>query len=1149
MIIKVLAKSNKNRIFKKRIYKIFSIYLILLIFIPNFQSKSIRNLNYAYEIKILVEGGSIGAIFKQESKPDKIIVNGEEKDIKSVYQFTEPKNYITLLWNTQPSCAQMFKNINIIKSIDLSNFDSSQITDISEMFSNCNNLRAINFKNFNTISVQSMEYLFYNCVALTSLDLPNFITTSLNNMGDMFNNNINLLSLDLSSFDTSSVTLMRNIFLNCQKLVYLNLISFTINDDINLENFLIGNPKICFDKSKIKKSNTIFDNLKNECDNICFQKGSKISIEEKKCLENCDNEKYVLEINNICYTKFPDGYVISDKNVENSEDNENSIIQEKFEINEILESSENSENQESSEISKESTESIENDETQESSENQESESENQEGSENQESSGNQESNESQGSNENIETSETPENSESPQSIETHESLDNIESSEIQESSENPENSESHKSNESQESNDSRESQEISEINESQKSSENIESQENSESIESQESSESDEIKLNIENIKDSDNIETSKLTNDNIIKDSEEIYDEKLLNKDKIIENIREQIINGSLNSFLIGLLNGTKEDIISEYKDLTYQITTTENQKNNIYNNISTINLGKCEEILKNTYKIDLNLSLIIFKVEYNMDGLLIPVIGYEVYHPLNYSQLDLNYCNESFIKLNIPVNIDENKAFIYDPNSDYYNDECYAYTTENGTDIILNDRKNEYIENNLSLCEDNCAYNGYDSETKKALCECETKIKINLISEIINSENILANNFSTNTDNNANLATMKCISLLFSKNGLLTNIGNYILLFSFVFFLISALIFYKCGYQLIENNIDEIFDKNSKTTINNEINIFNYKKKKTNKKLIKKKKKEKISNPKKKKSKLKINGIKKKNFYKNKYKKKESSSTSKTELKSIKKNNGINNYYLGYLKDNKYKKNKKKKSTNMKKYKELDLNYLSYEKALKYDRRTFFQYYLYLVKIKVPILFEFYPIDDYNLRIIKVSLFFLFFDIYFAVNTLFFTNTSIHQIYKDAGKYNINYFFPKIIYSFIICYIINSAIKYFSLCERNIINLLREKNRNNIEEKKSNTKRCLIIKYILFYLLSILFLIVFWFYLSSFCAVYKNTQIYLIINTFISWVISIIFSFIIIFLPSTFRYVSLNINKPKYKIIYKAGYFMQII
>ena len=1113
MIIKVFAKSNKNRIFKKRIYKIFSIYLILLIFIPNFQSKSIRNLNYAYEIKILVEGGSIGAIFKQESKPDKIIVNGEEKDIKSVYQFTEPKNYITLLWNTQPSCAQMFKNINIIKSIDLSNFDSSQITDISEMFSNCNNLRAINFKNFNTISVQSMEYLFYNCVALTSLDLSNFITTSLNNMGDMFNNNINLLSLDLSSFDTSSVTLMRNIFLNCQKLVYLNLISFTINDDINLENFLIGNPKICFDKSKIKKSNTIFDNLKNECDNICFQKGSKISIEEKKCLENCDNEKYVLEINNICYTKFPDGYVISDKNVENSEDNENSIIQEKFEINEILESSENSENQESSEISKESTESIENDETQESSENQESESENQEGSENQESSGNQESNESQGSNENIETTETPENSESPQSIETHESLDNIESSEIQESSE------------------------------------NIESQENSESIESQESSESDEIKLNIENIKDSDNIETSKLTNDNIIKDSEEIYDEKLLNKDKIIENIREQIINGSLNSFLIGLLNGTKEDIISEYKDLTYQITTTENQKNNIYNNISTINLGKCEEILKNTYKIDLNLSLIIFKVEYNMDGLLIPVIGYEIYHPLNYSQLDLNYCNESFIKLNIPVNIDEDKAFIYDPNSDYYNDECYAYTTENGTDIILNDRKNEYIENNLSLCEDNCAYNGYDSETKKALCECETKIKINLISEIINSENILANNFSTNTDNNANLATMKCISLLFSKNGLLTNIGNYILLFSFVFFLISALIFYKCGYQLIENNIDEIFDKNSKTTINNEINIFNYKKKRTNKKLIKKKKKEKISNPKKKKSKIKNKGIKKKNFCKSKYKKKESSSTSKTELKSMKKNNGINNYYLGYLKDNKYKKNKKKKSTNMKKYKELDLNYLSYEKALKYDRRTFFQYYLYLVKIKVPILFEFYPIDDYNLRIIKVSLFFLFFDIYFAVNTLFFTNTTIHQIYKDAGKYNINYFFPKIIYSFIICYIINSAIKYFSLCERNIINLLREKNRNDIEEKKSNTKRCLIIKYILFYLLSILFLIVFWFYLSSFCAVYKNTQIYLIINTFISCVISIIFSFIIIFLPSTFRYVSLNINKPKYEKIYKAGYFMQII
>ena len=79
--------------------------------------------------------------------------------------------------------------------------------------------------------------------------------------------------------------------------------------------------------------------------------------------------------------------------------------------------------------------------------------------------------------------------------------------------------------------------------------------------------------------------------------------------------------------------------------------------------------------------------------------------------YHPLNYSKLDLSSCDNN-INLNIPVQIDENKIYQYDPNSDYYDDECSSYTSDNGTDILLYDRKKEYNEQNLSLCEANCRY-----------------------------------------------------------------------------------------------------------------------------------------------------------------------------------------------------------------------------------------------------------------------------------------------------------------------------------------------------------------------------------------------------------------------------------------------------
>ena len=48
------------------------------------------------------------------------------------------------------------------------------------------------------------------------------------------------------------------------------------------------------------------------------------------------------------------------------------------------------------------------------------------------------------------------------------------------------------------------------------------------------------------------------------------------------------------------------------------------------------------------------------------------------------------------------IPVLINEDKLFIYNPSSEFYNDLCFTYTTESGTDIILKDRRNNYIYRN---------------------------------------------------------------------------------------------------------------------------------------------------------------------------------------------------------------------------------------------------------------------------------------------------------------------------------------------------------------------------------------------------------------------------------------------------------------
>ena len=625
----------------------------------------------------------------------------------------------------------------------------------------------------------------------------------------------------------------------------------------------------------------------------------------------------------------------------------------------------------------------------------------------------------------------------------------------------------------------------------------------------------------------------------NFFMEKKETKEEELSNKDDIIKNIQEDLTSGNLSLLLADLLNGTKKDLIAEYKDITYQITTTSNQNNNTNNNISTIDLGECEYILKDIYNINKNLSLIILKIDYSMPGLLIPVIGYEVYHPINYSKLNLSYCNDTVIKLNIPVSIDEDNIYKYDPNSDYYNDACYAYTTENGTDIILNDRINEYTDNNLSLCENNCTFNGYDTDSKKALCICEAKIKISLISEIEEEQNLLSNDFNDTVEtSHLNLGTMKCVSLLFSSSGLLTNIGSYLLLFTIFIFIISLIIFYKCGYHLIENNIREIL-KIKEKEIKNNIDIFkiNNKSKMRNTISI-------ISNPKKKRNKKKKK-VKKKIKENNKIQQLKIS-TSKYHInnKNIKKNS-----VLSSNSENNKGNMTERKKIEILKYKEIEINSLNYKSALELDKRTYFQCYFYLLKTKILVLLAFYPMDDYNIQIIKICLLFLSFIIFFSINTFFFNNSTIHQIYLDGGKYNFLYFLPSIIYSFIISYICITFIKYFSLSERNLLEIKNEENEEQLGDKVDKVKKCLLIKYIIFYVVSLIFLFFFWFYLSSFCAVYKNTQIYLIINTIISFVISMIYIIIFNLLPCSFRIISLKENTKINEYLYKSSKILELL
>ena len=568
-------------------------------------------------------------------------------------------------------------------------------------------------------------------------------------------------------------------------------------------------------------------------------------------------------------------------------------------------------------------------------------------------------------------------------------------------------------------------------------------------------------------------------------------------NQSNLIDNIIKGIQKGSIDYLLEDVINDGKKDIIKIANDTLYQITSTFNQNNKNYDNISSIKFGQCENILKDIYNIPRNETLIIFKTEKYIEGLLIPLIYYDIFNPITKGKLDLNYCKNIYIDIIIPVSIDENNLFKYDPNNSYYNDICHTFTTVNKTDITLYDRKNEFNNLNLFLCENNCKFNGYDLKNKKSLCQCPIKDRIIFNQKINKTELIFKFNI---TKQFSNILVMKCYKKLFN-NEIIKNIGVYIISLILFINLLSAILFYLIGYDLLLKQISDLLEikilendceNNSKKDSKSDEQL-----KEISTDIFSSAKKNRLSNLK--------NNISKSNY------------ETKVDLNISVSNNDLNNNKI---------KNLQKKRENDKNYIDYEINTIPYQEALENDQRTNFQYYISLIKIKQIFIFTFfYSNKDYNSFSIKICLFFLFLALHFLANTIFFIDSTLHKIYEDGGSFNFIYNLPKIIYSSIISSLIYVLVRKLTLTSQDILKIKHEKQKHNLNARVLIALKQIKMKFICFFLLNFFFLLIILYYISCFCAVYKNTQIYLIKNTLISYCISLIYPFIISLIPCFFR------------------------
>ena len=102
--------------------------------------------------------------------------SNERGDIKVKFIF---RNLLTITY-------QMFRDCKSLISIDLSSFDTTNVSNIGFMFMECSFLESIDLSLHNTTNIKDISSMFWRCSSLRSIDLSSFNPANINSMVCLF---------------------------------------------------------------------------------------------------------------------------------------------------------------------------------------------------------------------------------------------------------------------------------------------------------------------------------------------------------------------------------------------------------------------------------------------------------------------------------------------------------------------------------------------------------------------------------------------------------------------------------------------------------------------------------------------------------------------------------------------------------------------------------------------------------------------------------------------------------------------------------------------------------------------------------------------------------------------------------------------------
>jgi hypothetical protein len=229
----------------------------------------------------------------------------------------------------------------------------------------------------------------------------------------------------------------------------------------------------------------------------------------------------------------------------------------------------------------------------------------------------------------------------------------------------------------------------------------------------------------------------------------------------------------------------------------------------------------------------------------------------------------------------------------------------------------------------------------------------------------------------------------------------------------------------------------------------------------------------------------------------------------------------------------------------THKNEFSDSELNGLDMYDAVIFDKRTFCQIYWNQLKNKEGIINAFFDHDELELIPIKAICFFLSASLYFTLNALFYFEDVISAEYNHKGPITFGYIFTneidRIMYSMLIGSVIDLILPCLTDTKGRIKSLIRRENDNEkFRDESIRIVKVLKTKILIFLIFNTLLMCFCWYYLSSFCYCYPNTQINWLIGGFITWLFCLILPFIYCFLITLLRFLGLRY---KMELMYKLS------